>query len=626
MRPQARASGRPASKERPSYAEAWALVTVEGERLYRREVVHLTRRSTLFRVPLTAADYPGVEVNVAIVQEKQIYQWQLRTQCRARGAEAAGTRHERQIAIFAGRNGGLHHHDEGFPRAAGAGRGRLGVVDASIYAIEPDNSPDIESAFYSGQQVRIETGFSFAAQYSGGAYQTMPAAPGSGTQAGGIRVRRQFADTAYWNAFVTTDATGTGRVTFTMPDNLTTWRATARAITVETHVGSTTQEVVATMPLLVRLTLPRFTVEGDRVMASGIVHNYTGAARDVSVTIDASGATVQGDFDAAYPPFRRRRTAARLAGVHHFNWRSARRHGRRSFRVAADGGEGARDAMELTLPALADGLKMVDVKAAALANSGDVSRLDIGKLPRDATLTVTLTPTLVSALFGALDYLTSYPYGCAEQTMSGLLPDIAVAQALRKSGLERPVEPDLPGWINLGLQKLYRYQHPDGGWQWWEFDETDGDMTAYVLWGLVQARDAGYLVDEMRIRRGTEALLQLLSREQEWNRRVEWMLTLALARPDAIDQPLVDAHVNWDKLDTYGLAALALAEAQIGALPGHETHRRRAAVVAREIEAKAIRQGTTAYWLLRRGWLHLAQRRRRTDGPRPAGRADSRPA
>ena len=37
------------------------------------------------------------------------------------------------------------------------------------------------------------------------------------------------------------------------------------------------------------------------------------------------------------------------------------------------------------------------------------------------------------ALFGALDYLTGYPYGCTEQTMSRFLPTVIVAaqEALR---------------------------------------------------------------------------------------------------------------------------------------------------------------------------------------------------
>src|SRR5205814_2363318 len=46
-------------------------------------------------------------------------------------------------------------------------------------------------------------------------------------------------------------------------------------------------------------------------------------------------------------------------------------------------------------------------------------------------LSIEASPSIAGALFGALDYLTSYPYGCTEQTMSSFLPNIVVAQTLK---------------------------------------------------------------------------------------------------------------------------------------------------------------------------------------------------
>ena len=67
---------------RPVYRRAWALVTVEGERLYTQQLVPIDSRSTALRVPLTADYFPSVEVNVTLLQEKQIYQQQLRLEVR----------------------------------------------------------------------------------------------------------------------------------------------------------------------------------------------------------------------------------------------------------------------------------------------------------------------------------------------------------------------------------------------------------------------------------------------------------------------------------------------------------------------------------------------------------------
>ena len=41
------------------------------------------------------------------------------------------------------------------------------------------------------------------------------------------------------------------------------------------------------------------------------------------------------------------------------------------------------------------------------------------------------------------------------------------------------------------LERLYNFQHADGGWGWWKEGESDHFMTAYVLWGLALAREAG---------------------------------------------------------------------------------------------------------------------------------------
>ena len=77
--------------------------------------------------------------------------------------------------------------------------------------------------------------------------------PGRG---GVIDVRQEFPDTAYWEAYLVTGENGEAQVTVTLPDNLTTWRLDARAVTDGrdgiTLVGQTTVDLISTRPLLVR--------------------------------------------------------------------------------------------------------------------------------------------------------------------------------------------------------------------------------------------------------------------------------------------------------------------------------------------------------------------------------------
>jgi uncharacterized protein YfaS (alpha-2-macroglobulin family) len=387
---------------------------------------------------------------------------------------------------------------------------------------------------------------------------------------------------------VDTDANGVAHVSFTTPDNLTTWRATARGLTTDTRVGSATAETVSTMPLLVRLELPRFSVQGDDTVVSAIVHNYTGDTKTVRAGLKATGVTLTtgaADQTLTLPAGGQQRLDWR---VHVTDAASAR------FLVTADGGTGAQDAMELALPTLPDGLKMAQSQADMLADDHATQSVTLADLPLGSTVTLTLSPSLASAMFDALDYLQSYPYGCAEQTMSSFLPDIVAAGALHHLGVNHPVNPHLDQWVSLGLQKLYRYQHGDGGWNWWEFDQTDGDMTAYVLSGLIQARDAGYTVDDQRILRGTEALKRLLAQEKDLSRRADWLLTLSAADPKAAAAPLADLDKQRDKLDIYGQASLALAFAK-ASLPTQ------AQAIIRDLAAHAVVHGTTVSWTAEEG-------------------------
>ena len=57
-----------------------------------------------------------------------------------------------------------------------------------------------------------------------------------------------------------------------------------------------------------------------------------------------------------------------------------------------------------------------------------------------AGLTITVAPRVAGTVFDALDYLTSYPWGCTEQTMSSFLPDLIVAQAVDKLHLKSPID------------------------------------------------------------------------------------------------------------------------------------------------------------------------------------------
>ncbi|MGD2040226.1 MAG: hypothetical protein PVH11_05330 [Anaerolineae bacterium] len=170
--------------------------------------------------------------------------------------------------------------------------------------------------------------------------------------------------------------------------------------------------------------------------------------------------------------------------------------------------------------------------------------------------------------------------------MSRVLPNAMVGQAFRRLGVSNDfLEADLPPMVSLGLQKLYGFQHNDGGWGWWYDDSTDVNQTAYVLLGLVMTGQAGFEVDGSVVERGIAALERMLPeadpRDQAYGAYVMAMAGQPLTVTLTLSQAL--------ELDTFSQAALAIA------LDGAGDGTLSAALLD-NLRESAVQDGSAVYW------------------------------
>ncbi len=140
--------------------------------------------------------------------------------------------------------------------------------------------------------------------------------------------------------------------------------------------------------------------------------------------------------------------------------------------------------------------------------------------------------------------------------MSRVLPNAMVAQAFRRLGIRNEfLEADLPPMVDLGLQKLYGFQHNDGGWGWWYDDSTDVNQTAYVLLGLAMTEQAGFDVDDGVLERGAEVLRRMLPGADAGAQAYGAYVLAMAGEPVTVTLTLTDAL----GLDLFSQAALAIA-------------------------------------------------------------------
>ena len=489
----------------------------------------------------------------------------------------------------------------------------LAVIDEAVYGVKADDTPDPIRHFYRREYSRVNTVFSreyYFTGYSGRdrlqlarrGRRPFTLADFKGDKEVQPEVRKDFPDAIYWVGDLVTDAQGRGRIAVNYPDALTTWRLTARAFTDDTKAGVAVARTTTTKDLIVRVITPRFLTEGDEVVVPTMVHNYRPDTQNASNSIVASGLESATTTAPAPAPLA-------SGGERRDDWRfSAKTVGTATITATAKT-DNDTDAVELPLPVLPFGIHRESGTAGSIVGAGEattVVTVPDGANPVARTVSIALAPSLAGSMLGALDFLTAYPYGCTEQTLSSFLPHLLVTRALTELKLA-PTErlSALDRQVSSGLQRLYDYQHDDGGWGWWKSDGNHPFMTAYALWGLDEARRAGVKVQEYRINNGATALAQLYDTYPRVEPDLKVYEAYVLQRAMA-DQPTISWYADgiehqyshakardevWDarsRMSAYGRALLLLLMDEAKDARGNE--------MAQTLAGEAQTRGDVSWW------------------------------
>lgn len=453
-----------------------ALLTVEADSIKLTKLVPLKSGATIVKFRLDKSMAPNAFLDVAYVRGRKF--WETSRSIRVSRPDRRLT-----VSVVPSVPKALPGSTVGFTVLTKDERGRgvpadvsLGVVDESIYTIKRDTT-DIVKGLYPMRTDNVETAYSFPEIYLDG-----------GDKAGGsVPVRRKFLDTADWKPSVETDGSGRARVTVKLPDNLTSWRATAVAATDDSRAGMATANVRVSKPLMVRIEPPQFMVATDDQRIAVAVTNDSGRDEDVTLALRATGLSL-GDSSESHLHLDDGQTSSIDLNV------SAPASGTGDLIATATTNHGFSDAMEAHFPIVPHGRLVVEKQTGTIGPDTSVGFQTLpNRDPNTGSMVLTVTPSVMSSMLQSLDQLVQFPYGCVEQTMSRFLPAVTVMHALKGTAIHRPDLERLAAKIAVdGFARLKKMQHGDGGWGWWSYDDTDPFMTAWVLDGLKRSEAAGY--------------------------------------------------------------------------------------------------------------------------------------
>ncbi len=575
-------------------------VAIEGQKVRQYKLLRSKESTVSFEIPITAHDEPGIGVTAGFVRDGVFHNG-------SKFVRVPPVQHQMNVTVKSDKAQYLPGQTAEYSIEATAVDGQpvagaefsLGVVDEAIYGIRQDTLPPLLEFFFSRDYNTILTNSSLDYYFMGqaGKRQMQLAQLRKPSRLAQLKpdrlvlpkIRKVFPDTAFWAADIVTDASGHAQAKVEYPDSLTTWRATARGVTADTKVGGAILKTLVRKNLILRLAVPRFFVQGDEVVLSALVHNYLGDAKTARVSLDFKGLDVlDGATKEVQIPSR---------GEAKVNWRVRVQQVRSATITGKALTNEESDALEVEIPVDVPGVKLTGAHGGSITPASgtpgtaafDVSFPDKVQ-PGSRSLSIQLAPSVAGSLFGALEFLTTFPYGCVEQTMSSFLPNIIVQNTVRDLGLKVDLDQAaLQEKIRAGLERLYAFQHRDGGWGWWETDESHPFMTAYVVAGLAQASTGGVGVTPYTISRGADWLVQEFNRDSDLDPDLRAYIAYALAVTGRVDGSVMNRVYGLrGSMSSYGLAVLGLALDQ--------AHDSRAAEIAALVEGRAQQNQQEAWW------------------------------
>jgi CD109 antigen len=339
------------------------------------------------------------------------------------------------------------------------------------------------------------------------------AGPGPGDDEGvstpqdGVRVRQYFPETWVWEPLLITDENGIAVIDLTVPDSITGWKLSAIGSS-SAGIGFGESELTAFQDFFVEPSLPYDVTRGEEFPVKVDVFNYLEVPQSVSIAFgDGEWFDLLGAADATLE------VPANSATSVEFPIRPTM-IGEHTIEVTAIGSKLA-DAVRRTIRVVPEGLPRELVEN-DVVEAGDTRRLTL-EFPSEtvagsARAYLNVTPSPVAQTMNGISDLLQMPYGCGEQNMIFLAPDIEILKYLREVGELNPeIRVLAEFYVNTGYQRELTFQTDDGGFA--AFGGANGSLwlTAFVLSTFSGAREVRDIDEGMLAR----AAGMLVSRQRD---------------------------------------------------------------------------------------------------------------
>ncbi len=432
----------------------------------------------------------------------------------------------------------------------------VSAVDSGVLNITDYITPDPFNAFFGKRNYGVDQYDVYGQLIEGNSAPLASMRYGGDEDAikGGKKPQAKVLIVAQQSSIVELDEDGNAEVSFNLPDFNGELRLMAQVWS-DDQYGVAENKVIVAAPLITQLATPRFLAGGDKATFALDLTNNSGQSQNLKLAYDAKDKLrLNGDALKEISLKDGERKTVHIP----VKARSGFGNGQLSVHI---GGLKISDA-----DAAVDKQWSVGVRPAYPAMSyryvaqlsssapwplplADAKNLDPDSLTTH--IAVTDKPSLDIATH--IRELEAYPYGCLEQTTSGVYPSLYLnAAKLKQLGIKSADNDDVRREkVQKGIDRLLGMQLSNGGFSLWDNQGPEEYwLSVYVTDFLLRARDQGFSVSSVALEKAEQRLLRYL---QDRN---------------AI-QPYYSAVLNAERFSIQSYAGLVLAgqkQAPLGAL------------------------------------------------------------
>ncbi|XP_062377751.1 alpha-2-macroglobulin-like protein 1 [Sardina pilchardus] len=323
-------------------------------------------------------------------------------------------------------------------------------------------------------------------------------------------VRSFFPETWIWE-LTEVGESGEAQVPLTVPDTITTWETEAFCLSPQGFGLAPPAQLTVFQPFFLELSLPYSIIRGETFELKATVFNYLLKCIMVTVTpAPSSDFTLTPSSDGQYS------SCLCANGRKTFKWTlvpSVLGVMNVTVSAEADQSQTLCDNQLVTVPErghIDTVTRQLLVKAEGSEKTESFNRLLCPKegvlmeevelkLPADvvrgsARASVSVLGDILGRALKNIESLLKMPYGCGEQNMAILSPNIYILQYLQNTGqLTAEIKEKATNFLKNGYQRQLNYKHHDGSYSAFGIGEGNTWLTSFVLRSFGKAKSFIYI-------------------------------------------------------------------------------------------------------------------------------------